>query len=68
MNCVVVIGAPGHIATWPTYPRRYFPGRFHDPVKFVLVIRRKSFAVKKIFAVMLVPAWLVMPESGNIRI
>jgi hypothetical protein len=36
------------MATWLAYPRRYFPGRFHDPVNFMLVIRRKSFAVKKV--------------------
>jgi hypothetical protein len=43
-------------------------GDFHDPVKFVLAIGQKAFAVKKVFAMMLVPAWLLMFESGNIMI
>jgi hypothetical protein len=61
-------GAQGLVRHDRDTPPGIFRAGLHDPVKILLVMRRKVFAVKKFFAVTLVPTWQLMHKSGNIRI
>jgi hypothetical protein len=46
----------------------FFRAGFHDPVNLCSPYGENLFTVKKVFAIMLVSALLVMPEPRNIRI